>query len=53
VTALLTGLLLGAATWGVLTDVLAPALGWPLLIVGMFLLFVAWVALMVQPEPAR
>jgi hypothetical protein len=51
-TSLLTGLLLGAASWGLLSDVLAPAIGWPLLIVGMFLLFLAWVALMVQPEPA-
>jgi hypothetical protein len=50
-TALLTGILLGAATWGIVSDVLAPALGWHVVIVGMFLLFVAWVALMVQPEP--
>jgi hypothetical protein len=52
VTALLTGLLLGAATWGLLTDVLAPVIGWPLVIVGLFLAFVAWVALMVRPDPA-
>jgi hypothetical protein len=49
---LLTGLLLGAASWGLLSDVLAPAIGWPLVIVWMFLLFLAWVVVMVQPEPA-
>lgn len=50
-TALLTGVLLGAASWALISSWLAPIVGWPLLIVGAFLLTCGWVYVVVTtPE---
>jgi hypothetical protein len=37
-TRLLTGILLGAASWSLVSNWLAPVFGWPTVIVGMLLL---------------
>jgi hypothetical protein len=52
-TALLTGVLIGAATWGIYTSWLAPLVGYPLLIVGLFLLCCLWAYLVTRPEAVR
>lgn len=45
---LLTGILLGAASWALISNVLAPVVGWPLLIVGLAVATGLWGYLMVM-----
>ena len=51
-TALLTGVLLGAAAWAVISTWLAPVLGMPIVFVALFLLAVAWIYLVSTEQTA-
>jgi hypothetical protein len=51
-TALLTGLLLGAAIWAVYSEWLVPIFGWGVLGIGLLVLTAIWLVLVVR-EPVQ